>query len=148
LPPQPAQAPQPTPVPLDDGLAYDCTIRRKNKTGRIKVAAIPPEEFLTDRRAVSLKDAAFCAHRTRRTVSDLIEMGYPKAKVNNLPAADDLDFNQETITRFAPEDEEPRDTNDSLDKAMRPVWYAECYLKVDYDGDGVAEWRKVCLAGS
>jgi hypothetical protein len=102
---------------------------------------------LTDRRAVSLEEATFCAHRSRRTVSDLIEMGYPKNKVRDLPAADDLDFNAEVITRFATEDEEPRRDGDTLDGSMRPVWYAECYLKVDYDGDGVAEWRKVCLAG-
>jgi hypothetical protein len=30
---------------------------------------------------------------------------------------------------------------------MRSVWVAECYLQVDYDGDGIAEWRKVILAG-
>src|SRR6185312_13336974 len=34
--------------PLDDGLLYRVTIKRTNKTGRIAIAAIPPEEFLTD----------------------------------------------------------------------------------------------------
>lgn len=165
LPPTPANtpggAPQPPGAPggssitspsaggamLDDGLVYDCTIRRTNKTGRIAIAAVPPEEFLTDRRAVSLKDTSFCAHRTRKTVSDLIEMGYPRSKVKDLGGSDEIEFNQEVITRFAAEDEEPRRDNSDLDESMRPVWYSECYLKVDYDGDGVAEWRKVCLAG-
>lgn len=153
-PPQmPMGAPAPTPQPmtspltLDDGQAYDCTINRINKTGKINIAAVAPEEFLTDRRAVSLKDAAFCAHRTTKTVSDLVEMGYPYAKVKDLSSSDDLEFNQEVITRFQSEDEEPRRDNGDLDPAMRQVWYAECYLKVDYDGDGIAEWRKVCLAG-
>jgi hypothetical protein len=142
-PPQVANSP----VPLVEGMLYDCSIKRTNKTGRIAIMAIPPEEFLTDRRATSLTEATFTAHRARKTVSDLIEMGYPKKQCMDLPAADDLDFNQETVTRFKPEDEEPRRDADNLDPAMRNVWYAECYLKVDYDGDGVAEWRKVCLAG-
>lgn len=146
--PAPAGVPAPQPDPLDDGLLYDCKIRRINKSGYIAIMAIPPEEFLTDRRALSLQSATFCAHRSRRTASDLIEMGYPKSQVDDLPGSDDLDFNSETVNRFADEDESPRRDADELDPAMRGVWYAECYLKVDFDGDGRAEWRKVCLAGS
>jgi hypothetical protein len=137
----------PEPAQPNDGAAMDCIIRRTNKTGRIRIEAIPPEEFLTDRRAVSLADATFCAHRSRRTVSDLIAMGYPKALVQDLPGGDELDLNPEVLTRFADDDEMPQREDGDLDTAMRPVWIAECYLKVDYDGDGVAEWRKVILAG-
>ncbi len=134
---------------LDSGTLYTCTIKRTNKRGSICVEPLPPEEFLTERRAVTLdKDRChFAAHRSRRTVTDLIEMGYPKKVVMTLPGSDDLDFNQEVINRFRPEDEEPRRDADALDPAMRGVWAAETYLMVDYDGDGVAEWRKVMLAG-
>jgi len=132
---------------MDDGYVYDCTVRRTNASGRIRIQAIPPEEFLTDRRAVSLEDATFCAHRTRRTVSDLIEMGYPRAVVSGLSGGNELDFNTEVLTRFEDDDEQPEQDADSLDDSMRHVWVAECYLKVDYDGDGIAVWRKVTLAG-
>lgn len=150
-PPAPSQ-PQPMMNPLeafDDGALYNCVIKRTKKRGKICVEALPPEEFLTERRAVTLdKDSCgFTAHRCRRTVTDLIEMGFDKKKVQSLPGSDDLDFNQELINRFKPEDEEPRRDADSLDPAMRGVWYAENYIKVDYDGDGVAEWRKVIMAG-
>ncbi len=146
--PSAGQAPLAAPAsPMDDGALYTCTIKRTHKRGKICVEALPPEEFLTDRRAVSLDTASFTAHRARRTVTDLIEAGYPKKIVMTLPGSDDLDFNQEVINRFRPEDEEPRRDADSLDPAMRGVWQAECYLKVDYDGDGVAEWRQVVLAG-
>jgi hypothetical protein len=132
---------------MDDGHVYACTIRRTTSRGRICIQAIPPEEFLTDRRAVSLEEATFCAHRTRCTVSDLIAMGYDKSVVMSLSGDNELDFNAEVLTRFAAEDEEPQRDADSLDDSMRHVWVAECYLKVDYDGDGLAEWRKVTLAG-
>jgi hypothetical protein len=133
----------------DNGQYYDCTIRRTNKRGTICVEALPPEEFLTERRAVTLdRDKCFfAAHRSRRTVTDLIEMGYPRDKVLSLPGSDDLDFNQEVINRFRPEDEEPRRDADALEPAMRGVWVGESYLKVDYNGDDVAEWRKVTIAG-
>lgn len=137
------------PSPNDDGLLYDCTIKRTKKRGRICVEALPPEEFLTERRAVSL-DPAYCgfaSHRSRRTVTDLIEMGYKRKIVESLPGSDDLDYNQELINRFRPEDENPTRDSDSLDQSMRGIWVAESYLKVDYDNDGIAEWRKVILAG-
>jgi len=132
---------------VDDGYLYDCTVRRTNRSGRLCIQAIPPEEFLTDRRAVSLEEATFCAHRSRRTVSDLIELGYPAHVVQTLTGGTELDFNSEVLTRFSQDDELPERDADNLDESMRHIWVAECYLKVDYDGDGIAEWRKITLAG-
>ncbi len=132
----------------EDLLTFDCTVKRTNRRGHIRIEAIPPEEFLTERRAVSLADATFCAHRCKRTVSDLVAMGYPRHVVDGLPSGDELEFNGEILTRFEAEDEMPERGADTLDDAMRPIWVAECYLKVDYDGDGIAEWRKVILAGA
>lgn len=160
VPPTPPVAPQAAPspspnvpgygssLPPDDGSLYDCRLRRTHKDGKIMIAAIPPEEFLTDRRAVSLPDATFCAHRAIRRATDLIEMGYDPKIVNRLSGGTELDFNTEVLNRFQSEDESPqREDTDELDPAMRHIWVAECYLKVDYDGDGVAEWRHVTLAG-
>lgn len=132
----------------DDGLVYDVTIKRVMSRGHICIQAIPPEEFLTDRRAVSLENATFCAHRTRMTASELVEMGYPKEDVAKLTGGSELDFNTEVMTRFASEDEQPEREADNLDDSMRHVWVAECYAKVDFDGDGIAEWLKITLAGS
>lgn len=144
---QPAASMQ-GPMP-DDGKLYDCKIKRTKRDGKLCIEAIPPEEFLTDRRAVSADRITFAAHRSIRSVSDLIEMGVPKKVAHELPGGTELDYNTEIIMRFKSEDENPqRQDTDGLDPALRSVWVAECYLKVDYDGDGVAEWRKVTLAGS
>ena len=158
LPPQPSAAAAAPQSPLGSSITpplgaggtgelYDCRIKRTTKRGHICIEALPPEEFLTDRRAVSLGEVTFTAHRSRRTVTDLIEMGFPKKLVMTLPGSDDLDFNQEVINRFKPEDEEPRRDADSLDPAMRGVWLAECYMKMDIAGDDVAKWHKIFLAG-
>jgi hypothetical protein len=37
--------------------------------------------------------------------------------------------------------------NERNDPAMRKVLYVENYIRVDYDGDGIAELRKICTAG-
>jgi hypothetical protein len=147
--PPPPAAPLQAPAPmLDDGSTYDVKIKKQEKTGRIAIASLPSEEFLTERWTVSLHTTSFCAHRARRTISDLIEMGYPKEKVWDLGSSDELDFNREAVTRFEDEGGTPGRLDDNEDPSMRQVWYAECYLKVDFDGDGIAEWRKVCMAGN
>lgn len=132
---------------VNSEMLYDCTIKRTKKNGRVCVDALPPEEFLTDRRAVSLETATFAAHRCQRTITDLIEQGFDRKLVEGIPEADDMAFNTELINRWKSESEDPRSDTDNLDPSMRSVWVAEIYLKIDYDGDGVAEWRKVIMAG-
>jgi len=139
-----------SPPPVDDGIRYDVVVRRTKRSGRIRVAPVPPDEFLMDRRAVGLDEAPFVAHRVRRTVSELIEMGYPRAVVMDLPIGngEEGDFSLERLERFQDEDEWPwRDGEMQIDPSMREVWITETYLRVDYDGDGVAELRRITVAG-
>ena len=128
-----------------DGVLHDLTLIRTKKKGRIKVVCIPPEEFLITRRAVELEDSPFTCHKVRKTVSDLIQEGYDPEVLRTIPSHDDQDYNEERIARFD-EDEWP-ELDDDLDPAMREIWLYECYLKVDFDEDNVAEMRQVTVAG-
>jgi len=139
-------ATQPLPPPESPNL-HDIIIRRTNKRGRIKILAIPGEEFLMDRRAISLDETPFAAHRAKKTISDLVEMGFDHDLVKNLGEGDSSDFNLERLERFRQEDELPYRTGNNYDPSMKEVWVNECYLKVDFDGDGIAEMRKIVFAG-
>jgi len=126
-------------------LMHDVRVTRRLPMGRVKVEALPPEEFLIDRRAKSLEDAEFVAHRRVVTVSDLVAMGYEYDDVVGLASdTDDMDTNIERQTR------NPALTTrntDRSDPASRKVTYIEAYVKVDRDGDGIAELRRICVAG-
>jgi hypothetical protein len=139
LPPGAAEMGFPVPV------MHDVRVTRRMPFGRVKIEALPPEEFLIDRRAKSIADADFVAHRRVVTVSDLVAMGYDFDEVSKLSTnTDDLDRNVERYTRNPALNDARGDRNDP---AMRKVSYIECYIRVDRDGDGVAELRKVCVAG-
>lgn len=125
---------------------FDAKVRKTEKTGRAKVVVIPPEEFLIARRADKLEDAVFTCHRVERTVSELVEMGYSMADLEDIPSHDEMDFNEEVTTRFYRDDEGP-ELDTSLDPSMRAIWIYECYMKVDFDGDGIAEMRQITVAG-
>jgi hypothetical protein len=128
-------------------LLHDVICRRRLRIGRVRVAPVPPDEFLIDHRAVSLDEAPFVAHRLKRTISELLARGYPKKKVLALGDGDIGDLELERLERFADEDDMPARSVTPLDPSMREVWVTECYLRVDADGDGIAELRKVTVAG-
>ena len=131
-----------TPPPM----MYDVEIKRRIKTGKVKIEALPPEEFLIDRRAKSIEDATFVGHRTMKTVSDLVAMGYDyEEMVEASGNGNDFDNNQEYTARnpFA-----VISTANNGDPSSKSVMYIEGYLKVDFDGDGIAEMRRICTIGT
>lgn len=126
---------------------YSCTVVRTTTKGRVAVESVPPEEFLIDRQAKSLEEAEFVAHRRYVSVSDLIKMGYELEEVEDLgyETTEDFNGNEEAFDR------NPNATilgSGRTDLASRKIEYIEAYLYVDMDGDGIAELRRVCVAGS
>lgn len=127
-------------------ISYNVKVKRTEESGRIAIENVPPEEFLISNRAKSIADADFVAHRTTMTVSELVEMGYDRDEVERYAGYTDLDMNEERTKRF--EDIETGLTYDSTDPTMRNVLVTESYIKSDYDGDGVAEFRRVLTVGN
>ena len=126
-------------------IIYDVKIKRTKNNGNVRIENVPPEEFLIGNRAKSLEDANFVAHRSTMTVSDLVSMGYDRDEVEQYAGYTDLDISEERTSRF--EDLETSAAHDSNDPAMRNVLVTECYIRSDYDGDGVAEFRRVLTIG-
>jgi hypothetical protein len=133
------------PVVMPAPMLHDVQIKRITKDGKIRIMAVPPEELLLDRRARSFDDATIIAHRQMATVADLIAMGYDQDEIEQNLSTTDLDSNDEYLAR------QPLSTtfgtNDAANPMMRRVLYVEAYSRVDYDGDGIAELRKVCCMG-
>jgi hypothetical protein len=130
-------------MPMD--MTYSLKVRVKESKGKIKIENVPPEEFLVNRRATSLEDAHFVAHRTVMTVSDLVAMGYDKDVVEKYAGSYSLDVDEERSNRF--QDLEANTGIEAADPALAEVIYYECVMKVDYDGDGIAELRRICAIG-
>ena len=131
-------------------LAYDVACKRMKVSGCVKVENVPPEEFLISRKAKSIADASFVAHRVARTQSELISMGYKN--VDQISGDDQATaLNMERIERLGYDDELAylqADTLSTPDDSQRVIWVTECYVRCDYDGDGISELRKVVRAGN
>tara|TARA_R100001463_G_scaffold20173_2_gene49243 strand:+ start:7355 stop:9544 length:2190 start_codon:yes stop_codon:yes gene_type:complete len=125
---------------------HNCVIKRFRTAGKVKIENIPPEEFLIQKSAKSIEDANFVAHRVLKTRSDLIQMGYDEDIVNSLPTSNNILYNDESLVRNSDIDESP--VEDSPDDSTSEIEIYECYVRVDMDGDGVAELRKIITAGT
>jgi hypothetical protein len=129
------------PVPV---FAYNVKIKKIDKKGRVVIENLAPEEFIVSKKTRLLHESPFCAHRRLATRSELVAMGFDKDVIADLPTYNDLEYTTERVARFS-NGEQPDDP--SLDPAMQEVEVYEAYMKVDYDGDGIAELRRIVYAG-
>ena len=126
---------------------HDVKVKKTNTDGQVRVCAVPPEEFLVSRRAASLEDADFVCHRVKRSVSELIQQGYDPKIINEIPsyANSEAELNEERLARFSYDDDSvPPSEGEGPNKK---VWIDECYMRIDYDNDGIAELRKITKGG-
>lgn len=138
---------------MAETLIYNVTINRIGAQSGVRVENIPPEEFLIDRSATSIADSHYCAHRTLKTISELKVAGYDvDIPIGHVGSSDEGIVGEEIYLARHDYDNTGRTEGaggeQPADDTMREVWVYEHYIKMDYDGDGIAELRKITITGS
>jgi hypothetical protein len=106
----------------------------------IKVAGVPPEEMRLDRYARTFSTSRIAGHQRIVPIDELIAMGYEREQCANFLQSQDIqNFTMEAQLRNPGRYNSTR-TGDG-------VLYGEWYIKIDGDGDGVAELRYICTMG-
>lgn len=131
---------------MQSNRTHNVKVKRTINKGSVVIENIPPEEFLISKRARTIQDSPFVAHRRQMTRSELIATGFDRKIVENLSAGDTVEFSPERIARYT-RGEEPN-TMDSQDESMEIIEVYECYIKTDYNNDGIAELRRVVYASN
>lgn len=132
--------------------AHDVTVKVTKKRNQIKITVPPPEEILIspDSMTLEVMEMPFIAHSPMVTASDLREMGISQAVIDTLPEgkSDKLEGDEE-IARTDRVDATAYVLGDDgeNDSSRKVYQYNECYIKIDEDGDGIAELRKICTVG-
>jgi len=131
------------------GTYHDVVISRRAGKGRVRIENVTPDEFLIARESKSIEDSNFVCQRVLKTVSELREMGYD-FDVDELGSGDDMiEYSSERLSRFAYDDSARYEGfgDSNPEEALRTFWLHESFIRTDYDGDGIAELRKVCSVG-
>ena len=124
--------------------------RPDGKKGKVKIVNVPLEEFYVDPSAKRIKDARYAAHACRKTISELRVMGFDEDTLDSIDdREDDPRLTELYLTRNRMDQANAFDFDyTNRDPSLREVLVVEAYLLMDYDGDGIAEWRKILKAGN
>lgn len=140
------EVPGPDGVPTpQESTVHDVKIKRRVTTSRPCLAAIPLENFLIHPDAIRMDDSPITGENCRLRRSDLVKMGYDKDDIWKLPA-----YTASTDDKEAEEDARRRDieqNEDAPQRALDELEYYDLLVRVDKDGDGIAELRRMVFAG-
>jgi hypothetical protein len=135
---------------LHDVVVYRTPDHEKNSKGQVKIQNIPLEEFYFDPLARNVREATYSAHARRMTISDLRGMGFDPDVLDEIS---NTQFDPEMSPTFLARTRLQgayaySHFNNSVDPSMREVIVIESYILMDYDQDGIAEWRKIIHCGN
>ena len=128
------------PIEQEDILTYNVKIKRHVEDSKVKIENVPTEEFLIDNMATSVSDSRFVAQRSLMTRAQLVELGYDKKVIDDLPTHDTIGATVTQVNTWQVHND------DSQDETQQTVVYYECYMDIG-DSKGTATKHRVCYAG-
>jgi hypothetical protein len=130
-------------------MLHDVQVQKKTKYGCVHIEVLPPERCLVARstKGRSVIKSDFFEYWERKSLSDLRSMGFQVD--DDIHDTDDKsEFTLEDNARDQYSERFDVDEGQSTDPAMRKVTVRMVWIKHDYDGDGLAEYRYVVAVGS
>lgn len=136
----------------DVPLTFEVDFRFTEKLGRVKIRNIPPEYCLISNDAVDIESSKIVGWQEQVTISQLREEGYDEDKIKQIQSTNDDsqdDWQGERSVRTQAQGGIINNSANEVvsDPASRTVWRTVIWTKVDFDGDGKAELRKIIRAG-
>jgi hypothetical protein len=124
----------------NDTGGIDVTVEGTVNKPMTRVEGVPPEEMRLDRYARTFARSRIVGHERIVSLDELTAMGYPRDLAADFLQTQDVhNFTMEAMIR-----------NPGRGMSTRVgdgVLYGEWYVRVDTDGDGVAELRYICTMG-
>lgn len=137
----------------------DVRIRKRINKSKVKVELVPPENFRISRDATTIDDASFVGVQNEMTRSE-IRKYYPEM-ADNIDAWDELGdeswvgaskYSQDIAARKQVTGQEYYQGSVQHQavplEANKEVIVTECWIRVDRDGDGIAELKHFIIAGA
>lgn len=128
---------------------FEIDYRRTYTDGRVVVQNIAPEHMIVAKSAKDEETARIIGFQDQVSLSDLRQEGYEESKLEQINFGEELEYdpaNERTVREEA-QGGMVTDHMDSTDPASRLAWRTVVWARVDFDGDGKAELRKIVRAG-
>lgn len=133
----------------EDAQTFDIKFRVTTEKKKVCIINIPPESFLITRNAASLETAEMVGDRVRKTRSELLSDGFSKDLISKLPTVSDKEVQESNIASIRNNDQGGEFTESTISQwASEYVEISDLYIKIDFDGDGIAERRHIMISGN
>ena len=131
----------------EDG-SFDVKISKQETSRNLVIEPIPPEEFIIDTWSASINDATFVGHKRGIKRSDLIASGFDPDLVSDLNADGNSALrggngNAILRARHSLDDAQRNSFSTPEDSSQEEILVTEGIVQVDFDGDGIAERRRI-----
>lgn len=131
----------------EDGMTvFDLKINKMKQAG-VVIENVPPEEFSVGRNSRSQdynhRSNTFCNHNVPYTRAELKDMGFPAEKVDMLHGTTGVINSSSERDNRRKDDTRGTGGEAALSDFNSIVFLDESYIRIDYDGDGTSELRKV-----
>lgn len=125
--------------------SVDVRLTRTTRFRKLTLEAIDPVNFVIEREwtSVNPQEANIVGERSFEMRGDLLAEGFPRKKVEQLKSTD----SDTTLGALARNRNQSVPRWDIGDASMERIEVYRLYMRVDWDGDGIAERRHIIYAG-
>lgn len=126
---------------------FKIRIKTVEEKGQVRLTPIPADELEVSARhnSILLDDCPYICHKSLKTLSDIHQLGFPEVTLEDVQAAREDAVSQDREFYDTIRAVDPRETH--TEDSMQRGWLREEYILIDYDGDGIAERRKIIRLG-
>lgn len=134
--------------PQEDSGKFDIKFKVTIKRQDIKIVGVPTESFLISQNSSDLDEAILVGDKVSKTRGQLVAEGFSKKQVSELPQVSSNPNDNSTMQHIRFEDEGGMSEDSFRQWANELVEISDLYVKIDFDGDGIAERRHIQKSGN
>ena len=128
---------------------FDIKFRVTKTQKKVVIINVPPELFLITKNAKSVDDAELVGDRVRKTRGELLSEGFSREIIEQLSTVDEETDRGSNLASIRDKDQGGSDLNVTINNwASQFVEISDLYVKIDFDGDGIAERRHIMISGN
>lgn len=129
---------------------YDVKIKRTVEKGRVYIDNVQPENFIITPRAKTVAASDLVGEFKSMTRSDMREAGYKESDLEDVRSFNNIVLDSDGLAQIMDNDSAANAFADQMpnDDATEDIFVFDGFIRLDYDGDGLAEWRHVVRAGN
>ena len=127
---------------------FDIEFKVTKGEQKVCIVNVPTESFLISRNSSGLEDAEMVGDRMLKTRGDLIAEGFDRDLINQLPSFETDKLNQSTMKQIRFRDEGGDFDSTISNWASQEVEIIDMSIRIDFDGDGIAERRHIVKSGN